>query len=354
MRGNTFGQLFRLTSFGESHGPAIGGVIDGVPAGLALDLAQVQVELDRRRPGSTPLGTARNERDLVEWLSGIFEMPGQARHDSPTATGTPIGFLIRNADARPQDYDALKEVYRPGHADRTWEQKFGLRDHRGGGRSSARTTASGVVGGAIARQLIASTGAKISAYVDQVSNIVVNQPYNGLDLARVWLSDVRCPEPIAEQLMKNVIENVRAEGDSTGGAITLVIEGLPAGLGEPVFDKLHADLGKAMLSINAAKGFEIGSGFKSITMRGSQHNPLPSGIQGGISTGSDIVCRIAFKPTSTIAKQQRTVDKAGNEVLSKAAGRHDPCVVPRAVPIVEAMACMVLADHLLRQRTARI
>lgn len=345
MRGNSFGSLFRITTFGESHGPAIGGVLDGCPAGLDLDLGAIQDELDRRRPGSTPMGTARNEADRVEWLSGIMDR---------RTLGTPIGFLIRNADARPADYDALKEVYRPGHADRTWDQKFGLRDHRGGGRSSARTTAACVVGGAIARQLIALSGARVNAYVHQVASVVVNKPYTELDLASVWQSDVRCPDPTAAPLMIRAIERVRADGDSTGGAITLVVQGLPAGLGEPVFDKLNADLGRAMLSINATQGFEIGAGFSSVAMCGSQHNKLPSGVQGGISTGSDIVCRIAFKPASTISKPQATVDNAGNEVLLEAGGRHDPCVAPRAVPIVEAMACLVLADHLLRQRTARI
>ena len=345
MRGNSFGQVFRLTSFGESHGAAIGGVIDGCPAGLKLELAVVQAELDRRRPGSTPLGTARNEADRVEFLSGLMDA---------TTLGTPIAFLIRNSDARFSDYDALKDVYRPGHADRTWEQKFGLRDHRGGGRSSARTTAACVVGGAIARQLIAGTGTQVTAYVDQVGDIRVARPYTELDLTLVMRSDVRCPDPSAAALMTKAIETVRAEGDSLGGAITLVAKGVPAGLGEPVFDRLHADLARAMMGINAVKGFEIGSGFASAGMRGSAHNPLPSGVQGGISTGEDIVCRIAFKPASTIARPQRTVDKEGNEVLLEARGRHDPCVVPRAVPIVEAMACMVLADHLLRQRTARI
>ena len=345
MRGNSLGQIFRLTSFGESHGAAIGGVIDGCPAGLKLDLDAVQVELDRRRPGSTPLGTTRNEADRVEWLSGIKD---------GVALGTPIAFLIRNQDARSADYDVLKDVYRPGHADRTWEEKFGVRDHRGGGRSSARTTAACVVAGAIARQVIATVGASAHAYVDQVGNVRLDKPHTELDLSRVYASDVRCPDPIAADLMTQVIEKVRAEGDSTGGAIALVVRGVPAGLGEPVFDKLHADLGKALLSINAVKGFEIGSGFTSASLRGSLHNPLPSGVQGGISTGQDIVCRIAFKPASTIAQQQRTVDKEGKEVLLEAPGRHDPCVVPRAVPIVESMACLVIADHLLRQRTSRI
>jgi chorismate synthase len=345
MRGNSIGQSFRLTTFGESHGAAIGGVLDGCPAGLHLDVQAVQVELDRRRPGSTPLGTARTEADRVEWLSGL--------HNGATL-GTPIAFLIRNRDARPADYDALKDVYRPGHADRSWEQKFGLRDHRGGGRSSARTTAACVVGGAIARQVIAPTGTRVAAYVDQVGNARLATPLEELDLARVFGSDVRCPDPTAAAEMIRTIELARTDGDSVGGAITLVVQGLPPGLGEPVFDKLHADLGKALLSINAVKGFEIGAGFASAGMRGSAHNALPSGVQGGISTGAAIVCRLAFKPASTIAKPQQAVDKEGKEVVLEARGRHDPCVVPRAVPIVEAMACLTLADHLLRQRTARI
>lgn len=355
MPGNTLGSLFRLTTFGESHGPATGGVVDGCPAGFSLDLDLVQVELDRRRPGSTPLGTARNEADRVEWLSGLLAITGQARDDRKMTLGTPIAFLIRNTDARPRDYDALKDVYRPGHADRTWEQKYGLRDHRGGGRSSARTLAAVVAGGAIARQLIQAVGIRVHAYVDQVANLRIDRPHADLDLSRVYDSDVRCPDPVAASLMAKAIEKARAEGDSVGGAITLVARGVPTGLGEPVFDKLEADLGKAMLAINAVKGIEFGSGFSSITMRGSQHNALPQGgVQGGISNGEDMVCRIAFKPASTIAKAQRTVDKEGKEVMLEATGRHDPCVVPRAVPIVEAMACLVLADHYLRQRSARI
>ena len=363
MPGNTFGQLFRLTSFGESHGAAIGGVVDGCPAGLKLDTEAVQAELDRRRPGSTPLGTARKEEDKVEFLSGLFE---------GVTLGTPIGFLLRNKDAKSSDYDALKNVYRPSHADRTWDQKFGVRDHRGGGRSSARETAARVVGGAIARQVLAVAGGQVNAFVHQVGNVVTDRPYSELDFGSVWSSDVRCPDPVAAKLMAMAIERVRAEGDSIGGAITCVMRGVPAGLGEPVFDKLHADLGKAMLSINAVKGFEIGSGFSAVAMRGSQHNdplaPLSSGegpgvrslsnrsggIQGGISNGEDIVCRIAFKPVATIAQAQQTVDKSGQAVTLEAKGRHDPCVVPRAVPIVEAMACLVLADHWLRQRAARL
>jgi chorismate synthase len=365
MSGNTFGQVFRLTTFGESHGAAIGGVIDGCPAGLTLDRKAVQAELDRRRPGSTSLGTMRNEADTVEFLSGLLD---------DRTLGTPIGFLLRNSDARSGDYDALKDVYRPSHADRTWDQKFGLRDHRGGGRSSARETAARVVGGAVARQMLAATGLSVRAFVDQVGEVKLEKPYGDLDLNAVWNNPVRCPDPATAERMTALIEQVRAEGDSLGGAISCVIHGVPAGLGEPVFDKLHADLGKAMLSINAVKGFEIGSGFGAIGMRGSQHNdqlssfPLAlregagvrsltnrsGGIQGGISNGEDIICRIAFKPVATIAKAQQTVDRSGKPVTLEAKGRHDPCVVPRAVPIVEAMACLVLADHWLRQRSARM
>lgn len=384
MPGNSFGQIFRLTTFGESHGVGIGGVVDGCPAGLPLDVDLIQQELDRRRPGSTSLGTARKEEDKVEILSGIFE---------GVTLGTPIGFLLRNKDAKSSDYDALKNVYRPSHADRTWDQKFGVRDHRGGGRSSARETAARVVGGAIARQLLATAGVTVHGFVDQVGDVRTQRNYRDLDLSATWASDVRCPDVEAAQTMAALIEKIRSEGDSIGGAITCVVKGLPPGLGEPVFDKLHADLGKAMLSINAVKGFELGSGFGAIAMRGSQHNdalmPISDdlsvratpevwaagrnateesrtgpgvrslsnrsgGIQGGISNGDDIVCRIAFKPVATIAQAQQTVDKSGNAVTLEAKGRHDPCVVPRAVPIVEAMACLVLADHWLRQRGARV
>ncbi len=367
MPGNTFGEILRLSTFGESHGAAIGGVVDGCPAGLPLDLEAVQVELDRRRPGSTPLGTTRNEADKVEILSGVFE---------GVTLGTPIGFLLRNADLKSSDYDALKNVYRPSHADYTWEKKFGVRDHRGGGRASARETSARVVGGAIARQLLASAGIRVAAYVDQVGEVRLEKQPGELDLSGTWVSDVRCPDSSTSQRMAALIEQVRGEGDSIGGAITCVMRGVPVGLGEPVFDKLNADLGKAMLSINAVKGFEIGSGFGAIAMRGSQHNDQigvssvatgeargevvrtqsnrSGGIQGGISNGEDIVCRIAFKPVATIAKAQQTVDKSGQAVTLEAKGRHDPCVVPRAVPIVEAMACLVLADHWLRQRSARV
>ncbi|MEZ4791016.1 MAG: chorismate synthase [Flavobacteriales bacterium] len=355
MPGNTIGQLFRLTTFGESHGAGIGGVVDGCPAGLRIDLDAIQHELDRRRPGSTVLGTARKEDDRLEILSGVF---------NGLTLGTPIAFVIRNTDARSTDYDALKEVYRPGHADKTWEDKYGLRDHRGGGRSSARETAARVVGGAIARQVLSWSGVRVHAHVSQVGSIRSSCPLVELDFTSTWSNPVRTADPALVGPMAELIEEVRADGDSIGGRITCLITGAPAGLGEPVFDKLHADLGKAMLSINAVKGFAIGNGFDSIGLRGSENNDAitptgnrtnrAGGIQGGISNGADIVFDVAFKPVSTIAKAQDTIDRAGRAVVLEAAGRHDPCVVPRAVPIVEAMVCLVLVDHLLRQRMARL
>lgn len=371
MSGNTFGLLLRLTTFGESHGVAIGGVIDGCPAGLELDLAAVQVELDRRRPGSTRLGTARTEGDVVEFLSGILPRAGgedQVRTENTAVTlGSPIGFIIRNKDAKSSDYDALKNVYRPGHADLTWEQKYGIRDHRGGGRSSARETACRVVGGAVARQLLAKEGIAVQGYVSQVGEVRTQRPYIDLDLHRTWHSDVRCPDTEAAETMTALIDRVRGEGDSIGGVVSCVITGTPPGLGEPVFDRFEADLAKAMLSINATKGFQIGSGFGAAALRGSQHNDAyvatgggirtatnrSGGTQGGISNGEDIYFDVAFKPPATITKPQATVNTSGEEAVLEAKGRHDPCVVPRAVPIVEAMACLVLADHLLRQRTTR-
>lgn len=374
MPGNSIGQIFRLTTFGESHGDGIGGIVDGCPAGLALDQEAIQAELDRRRPGSTSLGTTRNEADKVEFLSGLL---------AGVTLGTPIAFLLRNTDARSSDYDALKDVYRPGHADMTWEEKFGIRDHRGGGRSSARTTAASVVGGAIARQLLAQEGVLVQAYVQQVGTERTEKPYTDLDLTSVWNNDVRTADPEAIARMTALIEQVRAEGDSIGGVISCVVRDVPVGLGEPVFDRLEADLAKAMLSINATKGFQIGDGFAAAATRGSQNNDTyqlgwrkvagpdhglgyrvdegairtttnhAGGTLGGISNGEDIWFSVAFKPPSTIAKAQNTVDRSGQAVDLEAQGRHDPCVVPRAVPIVEAMTCLVLADHLLRNRSAR-
>lgn len=358
MAGSSFGSLFRLTTFGESHGAAIGGVVDGCPAGLQLDLDRVQAELDRRRPGSTALGTPRNESDTVEFLSGLFE---------GRTTGTPIGFIIRNKDARSQDYGANKEAYRPGHADHTWDLKFGLRDHRGGGRSSARETAVRVAAGAIARQVLAHVGVVVHAWVQQVGDVRLELSYTELDLSAND-NPVRCPHPPTAARMTALIEAVREAGDSIGGAIACVARQVPGGLGEPVFDKLHADLGKAFFSINAVKGVEFGSGFRSVHLRGSEHNDAfvlkqgaigtatnnSGGIVGGISNGEDILAEIAFKPVSTIMQERMAVDRDGRPMVLEAAGRHDPCVVPRAVPIVEAMACLTLADHLLRQRTARL
>lgn len=359
MAGSNFGKAFQLVSFGESHGAAIGGVVEGCPAGLKLDLEAIQQELDRRRPGSTPLGTARNEEDQVEFLSGILD---------GVTLGTPIGFIIRNKDAKSGDYDHLKDTYRPGHADLTWEQKFGIRDHRGGGRASARETAVRVAAGAIARQLLATAGIHVQGWVSQVGEVRLTKPSAELALENTYASDVRCPDPETAKRMTALIEQVRGEGDTLGGRITCVARGVPAGLGEPVFDKLHADLGKAMFSINAVKGVQFGSGFDSIAMRGSQHNDAyvakgssigtatnwSGGMQGGISNGEDILFDIAFKPVSTLMRDQASVDRQGNAVILEGKGRHDPCVVPRAVPIVEAMACLVLADHLLRQRLARL
>ncbi len=378
MRGNIFGKTFQLTSFGESHGSAIGGVIEGCPAGLKLDLAAVQAEMDRRRPGSTPLGTARNESDTVEFLSGLMD---------DVTLGTPIAFMIRNGDAKSGDYDHLKDTYRPGHADLTWEQKFGQRDHRGGGRASARETAVRVAAGAIARQLISASGVHVQGFVSQVGSERIRMEFDDLDLSKTYDSDVRCPDPEGAKWMGREIEVARMHGDTVGGIVTCVIKGTPPGLGEPVFDKLHADLGKAMLSINAVKGFQIGSGFAAAGMKGSEHNDLyktvpkpekegviipisgqrgfmwkadpirtatnrSGGVQGGISNGEDIIFEIAFKPASTLMRDQQSVDREGKAITLEGKGRHDPCVVPRAVPVVEAMACLVIADHLLRQRTA--
>lgn len=356
MTGNTFGKAFQLTTFGESHGPAIGGIIHGCPAGLAIDLESVQRELDRRKPGQSALTTQRKESDKVEFLSGIFE---------GKSTGTPLGFVIKNKDHHSNDYDHLKSVYRPSHADFTYDQKYGGRDHRGGGRSSARETASRVVGGALARQLLTTQKIVVGAFVSQVGKVKLSQHPTFFTAEQVDANDVRCPDRVVAVEMMNEIERVKSEGDSLGGVITCVVRGVPAGLGEPVFDKLHADLAKAMMSINAVKGFEIGSGFSAAAMQGSAHNDHfieggetktnnSGGIQGGISNGQDIYFNVAFKPVATIAKAQPTIDTSGDVTELKAKGRHDPCVVPRAVPIVEAMACLCLADHFLRNRLAKL
>ncbi|MFC2272951.1 MAG: chorismate synthase [Capnocytophaga granulosa] len=348
MAGNTFGHLFRLTTFGESHGEAIGGVIDGCPAGIALDFEQIQRELDRRRPGQSAIVTQRKEADKVQFLSGIFE---------GKTTGAPIGFIIANTQQHSQDYDHLKDLYRPSHADYVYEQKYGLRDHRGGGRSSARETAVRVVAGAIAKQFL--KGIEITAYVSAVGELVLTQDdYHLLDFSQIEKNVVRCPDPVLAEQMEAYIKQVRKDGDTIGGIVSCVIRGVPVGLGEPVFDRLHAELGKAMLSINAVKGFEYGGGFASTRKIGSQNNDifLPNGttrtnhsggIQGGISNGMDIYFRVAFKPIATLMQEQETINRSGEVVHFQGKGRHDPCVVPRAVPIVEAMSALVLADYLL-------
>lgn len=369
MPGNTFGHIFRLTTFGESHGKAIGGIIDGCPAGLEIDLDLIQKELDRRKPGQSGITSQRKESDKVEFLSGIFE---------GKTTGTPIGFMVVNEDAKPGDYEHLKDKFRPSHADYTYHAKYGHRDHRGGGRASARETISRVVAGVIAKMILKRFDIIIYAYTSQVGDIKLGKYYNDLDLTRIDDNIIRCPDKETAEKMIKQIEEVKKEGDTIGGVVTGVIQNVPAGLGEPVFDKLHADLGKAMLSIPAAKGFEYGSGFEGVEMKGSVHNdslfqPHPptggesnsklkvsfktnysGGIQGGISNGEDIYFKVAFKPVSTIMKRQMTVNTKGEEVEIEGTGRHDPCVLPRAVPIVEAMAALVLVDHLLRNKTVKL
>ncbi|MES2284261.1 MAG: chorismate synthase [Bacteroidota bacterium] len=361
MAGNTFGQLFTLTTFGESHGEALGGIIDGCPAGLEIDLNFVQSELDRRRPGQSHIVSQRKEGDKVEFLSGIFE---------GKTMGTPIGFIVRNEDQRSKDYEHNIDVYRPSHADYTYDAKYGMRDHRGGGRSSARETVSRVVAGAIAKLILKHYGITINAYTSQVGDIKLLKSYHDLDLTKTESNIVRCPDELLADTMIQKIEQVRKAGDTIGGVISCIIKGTPIGLGEPVFDKLHADLGKAMLSINAVKGFEYGSGFEGVKMNGSQHNDaffprsqgngiglksnFSGGIQGGISNGEDIYFRVAFKPVATILQKQNTVNSNGEAVEMTGKGRHDPCVLPRAVPIVEAMAALVLVDHLLRAKSVKM
>ena len=344
---SSFGKLFRLTTFGESHGKAIGGIIDGVPANFEINLEEVQAELDKRKPGQSSIVTQRKESDTVEFLSGIFE---------GKTTGAPIGFIIPNENQKPKDYDHLKDVYRPSHADFTYAKKYGNRDYRGGGRSSARETASRVVGGAIAKQLLASKGIDITAYVDQVGSVKLS---GEKDVNEIENNIVRCPNAEVAKKMIALIEKTKKSGDTIGGSIVCEINHVPPGLGEPVFDKLHAELGKAMLSINAVKGFEYGSGFDCITMNGSEHNDIfnedsstktnhSGGIQGGISNGMPITMRIAFKPVATIMMDQETINSQDAIVKLQGKGRHDPCVVPRAVVIVEAMAAMVVLDMMMR------
>ncbi|KQS45808.1 chorismate synthase [Flavobacterium sp. Leaf359] len=347
MAGNSFGNLFRLTTFGESHGEALGGIIDGCPSGITLDIEAIRYEMSRRKPGQSAIVTQRKEDDEVQFLSGIFE---------GKTTGTPIGFIIPNTNQKSDDYSHIKESYRPSHADYVYEKKYGIRDYRGGGRSSARETASRVVAGAIAKQVIPSI--KINAFVSSVGDIFIDKPYQALDFSKTESNPVRCPDEATAKKMEDYIKEIRKQGDTVGGTITCVIQNVPIGLGEPVFDKLHAELGKAMLSINAVKGFEYGSGFCGARMKGSEHNDLynpdgttksnlSGGIQGGISNGMDIYFRVAFKPVATIMQKQETLDIHGNIVEMQGRGRHDPCVVPRAIPIVEAMASLVLADYFL-------
>ncbi|MCK0109809.1 chorismate synthase [Flavobacteriaceae bacterium S0825] len=354
MAGNSFGNLFKLSTYGESHGIAIGGVIDGCPAGLKLDFDAIQHEMNRRKPGQSKIVTQRKEPDTVEFLSGIFE--GQT-------TGTPIGFVIKNANQKSKDYSHIKDVYRPSHADYTYDQKYGVRDYRGGGRSSARETACRVVAGAIAKQLLKDV--KINAFTSSVGKININQPYQDLDFSKIESNAVRCPDEAVAEKMITLIKDIKKEGDTIGGTVTCVLQNVPVGLGEPVFDRLHAELGKAMLSINAVKGFEYGSGFCGVEMKGSEHNDifnsdgstktnLSGGIQGGISNGEDIYFRVAFKPVATIMQKQQTIDAKGNELEMQGKGRHDPCVVPRAVPIVEAMAALVLADYYLLNKITKL
>ncbi len=354
MAGNTFGNLFKLTTFGESHGMAIGGVLDGCPPGISINLEAIQKDLDRRKPGQSAIVTQRKEPDEVEFYSGIFE---------GKTTGTPIGFAIHNTNQKSRDYSHIKDSYRPSHADYVYDQKYGFRDYRGGGRSSARETASRVVAGAIAKQFLSAV--KINAFVSQVGSIKLDKDYKELDFSLIESNPVRCPDPVTALEMENQIKAIRKEGDTIGGIITCVIQNVPIGLGEPVFDKLHAELGKAMLSINAVKGFEYGSGFEGIKMKGSQHNDQfntdgstktnhSGGIQGGISNGMDIYFNVAFKPVATVIQAYETIDKEGNLVEVQGKGRHDPCVVPRAVPIVEAMAALVLADYTLLNRSIKL
>ncbi len=353
MAGNTFGNLFKVTTFGESHGVAIGGIIDGCPSGVTLDLEAIQEELDRRKPGQSAIVTQRKEPDTVEFFSGIFE---------GVTTGTPIGFAIKNANQKSKDYSHIKDSYRPSHADYTYDQKYGVRDYRGGGRSSARETASRVVAGAIAKQILPEIS--INAYVSGVGAIQLEKKHTELDFSLTESNIVRCPDTEKAAEMEQYIKQIRKEGDTVGGVVSCAISGVPIGLGEPIFDKLHAELGKAMLSINAVKGFEYGSGFAGAELKGSEHNDLfnadgttktnlSGGIQGGISNGMDIYFNVAFKPVATIMQDQETINKDGNMVTMQGKGRHDPCVVPRAVPIVEAMAALVLVDYWLMNRTIK-
>jgi chorismate synthase len=359
MSGNTIGTIFRVTTFGESHGMALGVVIDGCPAGITFDEELLYTDLLRRKPGQSSLTTQRNEDEAVELLSGVFE---------GKTTGMPIAMLVRNKDQRTKDYDQIKNVYRPSHADYVYDQKYGIRDHRGSGRASARETVARVMAGAVAKMLLKAHSIHISAYVSSVADIVLDAHYSTLDLSQIDLNEVRCPHTATADKMRNRIAQAKQDGDSVGGTITAIVQNCPPGLGEPVFDKLHAELAKAIMSINACKGFEIGSGFEGTTQPGSMQNDEwqhvdgklstktnnSGGIQGGISNGMDIFFRCAFKPVSTISKQQHTVNTQMEEVAVQVTGRHDPCVLPRAVPIVEAMTAIVLADFLLRNKSSQM
>ena len=356
---NEFGIIYRLTSFGESHGAAVGGVVDGMPAGITIDVDEVQRQLNRRRPGQSAIVTQRNEKDRVRFLSGIFE---------GVTTGTPIGFVVENEDHHSNDYSNIRDVFRPSHADYTYTSKYGIRDFRGGGRSSARETIARVVAGALAMQALGQIGVTVTAYTSQVGNIALDNDYRHYDLSAIESNDVRCPDADAAARMHELIRQVQADGDTIGGTVTCVVKGVPVGLGEPVFDKLHARLAYAMMSINAAKGFDYGMGFDGVGNRGSQMNDAfictdghistttnrSGGIQGGISNGEDIYFRVAFKPVATLLRDVETIDKDGRATTLHARGRHDPCVLPRAVPIVEAMAAMTIFDMYLLNRTARL
>ncbi|MGM9833069.1 MAG: chorismate synthase [Candidatus Limisoma sp.] len=356
---NEFGIIYRLTSFGESHGAAVGGVVDGMPAGVAIDVDEVQRQLNRRRPGQSAIVTQRNEKDCVRFLSGIFE---------GVTTGTPIGFVVENEDHHSNDYSNIRDVFRPSHADYTYTTKYGIRDYRGGGRSSARETIARVVAGALAMQALSQIGVTVTAYTSQVGDIALDNDYSRYDLSTIESNDVRCPDADAAARMHELIRQVQSEGDTIGGTVTCVIKGVPVGLGEPVFDKLHARLAYAMMSINAAKGFDYGMGFDGVGNRGSQMNDAftctdrristttnrSGGIQGGIANGEDIYFRVAFKPVATLLRDVETIDKDGRPTTLHARGRHDPCVLPRAVPIVEAMAAMTIFDMYLLNRSARL
>ncbi len=356
---NTYGNIFTLTTFGESHGEAIGGVVDGMPAGIDIDMDFIQAELNRRRPGQSAITTSRNEPDKVEFLSGVFE---------GKTTGCPIGFMVKNTNQHSNDYDNMRNLFRPSHADYTYTNKYGERDHRGGGRSSARITISRCVAGALAKLALQQLGISICAYTSQVGGIKLERDYRKYDLTKTETNAVRCPDVEKAAEMEQLISEIKAKGDTIGGIITCVIKGCPAGLGEPEFGKLHAALGSAMLSINAVKGFEYGEGFDGVNALGSEQNDVfttetggistrtnhSGGIQGGISNGEDIYFRVAFKPVATLLMQQDTIDKDGNATTLTARGRHDPCVLPRAVPIVEAMAAMIILDYYLMSRTVRL